>query len=123
MQVSWSSAVQWQPRVDVYQTDGEILIHVEAAGVREDDLQLRFENQYLIIEGRREQPDASCAQHCLQAEITYGEFRRVLALPRDVDAQSIRARYENGVLQIAVPRRAPENQSVQIRIGHSSMES
>jgi HSP20 family protein len=113
---AWASEAAWQPRVDVYQTDDEILIHVEAAGLREDDLQLHFEDGQLIIEGRRERPDLPCPQHCLQVEIAYGAFRRVLALPRDADSGSIRAAYSNGVLQVTAPRRAPEKTNVKISV-------
>lgn len=114
--MSWTDNAQWQPRVDIYQTDDEILIHLEAAGLREDGLQLQYENGQLIIEGRRERPEIPCPQHCLQVEISYGSFRKVLVLPRDVDADAIRANYQNGILQIVAPRKPRPKQNVQISI-------
>jgi HSP20 family protein len=119
-QMSWTTDTQWQPRVDIYQNEAEILILVEAAGVREDDLKMYFENNSLVIEGRRERPDvtgdAPCAQGCLQVEIAYGAFHRVLALPRDIDHHNIRAHYENGMLKINVPRRTREAMTVKINV-------
>ena len=115
-QTSWASETSWQPRVDVYLTDTEILVYVEAAGVSEDDLKLRFDGASLVIEGRREQPDLPCPQHCLQVEIAYGAFRKVLPLPRDADATGISARYHNGLLQITIPRRTTESRSINITL-------
>ena len=112
--LSWADETQWQPRVDVYQTDEEFLLHVEAAGVREQDLQLHFEDGRLVVEGRRERPDLPCPQHCLQVEISYGAFRRVIALPREIDSESITASFSNGLLQIVVPRRKSSVQNIQI---------
>jgi HSP20 family protein len=115
--MAWLGETHWQPRVDIYQTEHEILIHVEAAGVREDDLRLHFENGNLVVEGRRDRPAVPCPQHALQVEISYGEFRRVLPLPRDIDGDNIRAEYSEGLLRITVPRRQRETHNVKINVG------
>lgn len=112
--VSWASETQWQPRVDVYQADDKILIHVEAPGLLEENLRLHFEDGALVVEGRRERPELPCPQHCLQVEISYGSFQRVLPLPRDIDSHNIHAEYSDGILQITVPRRSPQRQSIEI---------
>lgn len=115
-EMAWASESSWQPRVDIYQTENAILIHAEVAGVPEDRLRLHLENAQLVIEGERARPPLPCAQHCLQVEITYGAFRRVLPLPPDADGNAIQAQYQAGILQITVPRKAPKNQSVKVEI-------
>lgn len=115
-EVAWASESSWQPRVDVYQTEDATLMHVEVAGVPEDRLQLHLENNRLIIEGERERPPLPCPQHCVQVEITYGRFRRELPLPPDADGNAIQAHYQAGILQITIPRRAPQNQNVKVEI-------
>lgn len=115
--IAWLSDTHWQPRVDVYQTEQEILIHVDVAGVCEDDLRLHFEDGALVIEGHRERPSIPCPQHSLQVEISYGEFRRTLPLPRDIDVHAIRAEYSDGLLRITVPRREREMHKVKIKVG------
>jgi HSP20 family protein len=102
--------------VDIYQTDAEILIHIEAAGVPEDALKLHLENGQLIIEGERRQPPLPCPQHCVQVEISYGAFRRVLPLPADADGNAIQAHYQSGILQIVVPRKSQNTQNVKVQI-------
>jgi HSP20 family protein len=115
-EMAWPSESSWQPHVDIYQTDAEILIHVEAAGVPEDALKLHLENGQLIIEGERRQPPLPCPQHCVQVEISYGAFRRVLPLPADADGNAIQAHYQSGILQIVVPRKSKTQQNVKVEI-------
>lgn len=93
------------PRVDVYRDESRMLIQVEAPGVAESSLRLHFEPGQLIIEGRRERPPLPSSARCLCVEIDYGAFRREVALPPDADADGIQARYQAGVLIIAVPLR------------------
>ena len=116
-EMAWGGESSWQPHVDIYQTDAEVLIHVEAAGVREEDLNLHLENGQLMIQGERQQPPLPCPQHCVQVEISYGTFQRILPLPPDADAQNIRAVYQSGILQISIPRKpqTPQNLRVEIR--------
>jgi HSP20 family protein len=105
--VTWSAGALWQPRADVSQTADAVLIQVEAPGLDEDNLRLRFEAGRLVIEGRRERPVCDPPHQCLQVEIEYGPFRRVLPLPPDIDAEGIEAQYQAGMLSIRVPRKKP----------------
>lgn len=115
-EVSWAGESSWQPRMDIYQTDEEILIHLEAAGVPENSLKLHLENGQLVIEGERQRPPLPCPQHCVQVEISYGAFRRVLPLPPDAAGNAIRAHYQAGILQITVPRKTRDTQNVKVEI-------
>lgn len=98
----------WEPRVDVYEEESRILIRVEIAGVRAEDIALHFvpERHALVIRGVR--PEAAPeggkrAAH--QLEIMYGEFAREIALPVvSIDARSIRAQVRNGMLLISIPK-------------------
>jgi len=114
--IGWS-VTRWQPRTDVYETNKGLLIQVEAAGIDERDLRIQFEPGQLVIEGRRACPCFDEGAHCLQVEIDHGPFRRVLAIPAYADGNNITARYENGLLLITVPRRAPATpQNVRVAI-------
>ena len=115
-EAGWDAENNWQPRVDIYQTDSAVLIHVEAAGIAEENLNLHLENGQLVIQGERRQPPLPCPQHCVQVEISYGAFARVLPLPPDADAQNIRAIYQSGILQITIPRKAKTSQAVKVEI-------
>jgi len=115
--VAWGGE-HWQPRADMCHTRNAIFIEVEAPGVEEKSLDLRFEPGQLIVSGRRDRPQWPEAARCLQVEIEYGVFQRVLSLPPEADGAHIEARYEAGLLHIVVPLKAPEeppNRRVDVR--------
>lgn len=99
----------WQPRADIHQTEDEILIQVEAPGLDEKNLSLHLADDHLIIEGVRHRPGHESPCRCLQMEIEFGPFRRVLPLPpaAEIDAAHIEAHLDAGFLTIRVPRRKP----------------
>lgn len=99
----------WQPRADVHQTADEVLIQVEAPGLDAKNLRLHYEDGHLIVEGVRHRPAHATPCRCLQMEIEFGPFRRVLPLPpaAEIDATRIEAHLDAGFLTIHVPRRKP----------------
>jgi HSP20 family protein len=98
----------WEPRVDVYEEESRILIRVEIAGVRGEDIALHFvpERHALVIRGVRPEPASDSGHRAVhQLEIMYGEFAREIALPVvSIDARSIRAQVRNGMLLVMIPK-------------------
>ena len=99
----------WEPRVDLFEEPSRLLIRVELAGVRTEDVGLHFvpERHALVVRGVRPETGLGDgerrAAHLL--EIPMGEFSREIALPRvSIDARSIRAQFRNGMLLVAVPK-------------------
>jgi len=102
-----SSETFWVPNTDVYATDGGLVIKVELAGMRKEDLELTIEANRLKINGHR--PDGCRAPKCrfLVMEISYGAFETVIELPPGYDLDRARAAYQNGFLRIDVPEKVP----------------
>lgn len=94
----------WVPNTDVYVTDGTLVIKVELAGMRKQDLELTVEGNRLTITGHR--PDGCRAPKCkfLVMEINYGSFQSVIELPPGYDLGGAKAAYQNGFLRIDVPQ-------------------
>lgn len=97
----------WVPNTDVYATDDGLVIKVELAGMRREDLELTVEGNRLKISGHR--PDGCRAPNCkfLVMEINYGSFESVIELQPGYDLGRARAAYQNGFLRIDVPAQAP----------------
>src|SRR2546427_10502839 len=102
-----SSDSNWVPNTDVYVTNDALVIKVELAGMRREDLDLTVEGNRLMISGQR--PDGCRAPKCkfLVMEINYGSFECVIEIPAGYDASQAIAGYQNGFLQIDVPRAVP----------------
>lgn len=94
---------QWTPNTDVYITEGGLVIKVELAGMRKEDLQLVIEGNKVRISGHRQ--DGCRAAKCkfLVMETNYGAFESVIELTDGFDLTGAKASYHNGFLRIDVP--------------------
>ena len=94
----------WVPNTDVYVTEDSLVIKVELAGMRKEDLELTVEANSLTITGHR--PDGCRAPKCkfLVMEIDYGSFQSVIELPPGYDLSQAKAAYQNGFLRVDVPQ-------------------
>ena len=94
---------RWVPNTDVYATDTGLVIKVELAGMKSENLEITVEGHRLRISGSR--PDVCRAHKCnfLVMEISYGPFESVLDVPADYDLSQAKAIYVNGFLRIDVP--------------------
>ncbi len=101
-----SSEAHWSPNTDVYVTEEGLVIKLELAGMRREDLELTVEGRVLRISGQR--PDGCRTAKCtfLAMDINYGAFERVIELPRGYDLRRAQAGYLNGFLRIDVPVQA-----------------
>lgn len=93
----------WEPPVDLYETDREIVVVVEVAGVDHRSLRVQLDGNRLSISGlRRESYPPVVRIH--QMEIEYGYFERVVRLPAAVDEQGVSATYRDGFLKVQLPK-------------------
>jgi HSP20 family protein len=102
-----STETYWVPNTDVYVSEGGLVVKVELAGMRREDLELVIEGNRVRIAGYR--PDGCrSASKCkfLVMEINYGAFETVIELPKGYDLSQARAAYQNGFLRIDVPAQA-----------------
>ncbi len=109
----------WRPNVDVRETEAEVLIVVELAGVDPKDVTVEYDGsrQTLTIRGTRPAPPAPDRSTYRRLEILYGEFEREIALEgAPLDAGGIEATYEAGFLAIRVPKKRTAARRVSIPI-------
>jgi len=94
---------RWIPNTDVYETETGLVVKVELAGMKSENLEITVEGHRLRISGSR--PDLCRAHKCnfLVMEINYGPFESVLELPAGYDLSLAKAIYVNGFLRIDVP--------------------
>lgn len=111
-----SARAHWVPNTDVYATDNGLVIKVELAGMRSDNLEITIEGNRLRISGNR--PDGCRAPKCsfLVMEINYGPFESMLELPPGYDLGQAKAAYLNGFLRIDVPVAQTQLKSTKVPI-------
>jgi HSP20 family protein len=96
----------WAPAVDIAERKDAYLVSVELPGIGIDDLEITFEGGLLTIQGERHVAHDSSEQKLHRVERRYGTFRRSITLPTHVMADAIEASFQDGVLQILVPKAA-----------------
>ena len=107
----------WVPNTDVYATDDGLVVKVELAGMRREDLELAVEGNRLLITGQR--PDGCRAPGCkfLVMEIHYGAFECVIEVPAGYELSQARAAYQNGFLRVDVPVSAkPASKNIYVQV-------
>ena len=93
---------EWAPAIDVVQEDGDLVVRAELPGVKLEDVEMTVHQGVLTISGKREEQREEEQGGYLVRECRSGSFRRSLQLPEGVDEDSIRARFENGVLEVTI---------------------
>ncbi len=99
---------QWRPPVDIHETALAILVKLELAGMREDQIEVLLYQNALVVSGKREDDVDHDQELCYhEAQVRYGPFRAEIALPTLVQAEDVAATYENGFLRIRLPKAVP----------------
>jgi HSP20 family protein len=93
---------EWAPAIDVVQEDGDLVVRAELPGVKLEDVDMTVHRGVLTISGKREEQREEERSGYLVRERRSGSFRRSLQLPEGVNEDSIRARFENGVLEVTI---------------------
>jgi HSP20 family protein len=94
----------WSPAVDILETENELILKVDAAGVDLKDIDIQLENGTLTLKGERtfEKDDKVKGYH--RIERSYGAFARAFTLPDTVNSENVHADYAQGVLTVTLAK-------------------
>jgi len=98
----------WNPRVDIYDNDENIVIKAELPGIDRKDIVIDVKDGVLTLKGERSFDNEIKEEKYYCRERTFGKFERVFRLPAKVDPEKISADYKDGILKIDIPK--PEEQ-------------
>ena len=94
----------WEPATDIYETEEEVVVIIDLAGVSSLDLSLAVENNVLFIGGQRQDKRPECKRSYCQMEIAWGPFQRALPLPTRVDGDGASAEAHDGLVEVFLPK-------------------
>jgi len=99
-----------QIKVDVKETDGGYTVHAEVPGVPKEDIQVSIEGNVVSLRAEVRQHDQKTeGEKVLRSERYFGSVARSFQLPVDVDAAQAKAKYDNGVLTLTLPKKQGGN--------------
>ena len=94
----------WAPVVDIFEKGDDLIICAEVPGLEQDDVDISIENNILMLRGERKRKTEFVEKDSYRLERTFGAFTRSFTLPKTVDSDRISASYENGVLELTLPK-------------------
>lgn len=108
----------FEPRIDVYTDSAAVNVIAELPGMQKDAIALAYAEGILSISGSKPIPEQAEGVSVLRSERSFGDFKREIELPKDVDPGSISAIMNDGLLTITMSRKAmsPESE-IKINIG------
>ena len=103
----------WMPKIDVHEEADRYWVSAELPGIEKEDVKVKVNDEnMLIISGEKhrifEEKEGEDNKRLFRSEISYVSFIRSFILPDNVDKESIKAKYENGVLNLEILKKEPE---------------
>jgi len=95
---------EWIPALDVFEKDDKFVVKAELPGMKEEDIDVSITDHTLTIKGEKKTENEIKEENYYHSERSYGSFLRSLAIPSNVDARKIEAHYEDGVLELDLPK-------------------
>ena len=107
---------EWMPRIEVLQTNGDLLVKADLPGLTKDDVKVELTNDALTISGERKEEKEEKRGDFYRTERNYGRFYRQIPMPEGVKTDKADATFQNGVLEIKVPVTKAESQARKLEI-------
>lgn len=94
----------WAPAVDLTEDGDQFVLKAELPGLKKEDIQLSVEDGVLKLSGERKSASSETEGTLIRSERFTGRFERAFTLPTPVDVAKVRARYEDGILTVDLPK-------------------
>jgi len=117
-----SNLTSWAPAADIFETEHELVVKADLPDVDPKDLDIRVEHNILTIRGERKFEKKVSEDKYLRVERAYGSFSRSFSLANTVNAEAIKADYQNGVLTLTIPKREEAKpKQIKVNVGTPAM--
>ena len=111
----------WAPAIEVFDREDKFVVKAEVPGIKAEDIDISVVGDILTIKGEKKAETEVKEEDYYCCERSYGSFYRSIALPSDVDANKIEANYEDGVLEVSLPK-APEVKPKKVAVSAKKKE-
>ena len=103
----------WKPALDIYETEDAVMVVVEVAGMKKNEINVTMDRDILTVSGNRIE-NIPHKTRLVQMEINYGNFQRKVKIFIPIDRDKISATYEDGFLKIALPKKSEVHHSIKV---------
>jgi HSP20 family protein len=116
-------ASAWVPPTDIFEHEGDLVIRIEVAGLRPEDVDITFSHGVLTVSGTRDTARGTGGEDSFYIrERFFGAFRRAVTLPEGTDPDQISAEFENGLVEVTVKDAVVRHEPTHIPLRDRSSE-
>ena len=101
---SQSAAQRWSPAMDLVEAEDHFLLKADLPGLGPDDVSIEVHDNVLTLSGERKAESTDSRRGFVRVERSFGRFSRSLTLPEGLDPDAVAASFDNGVLEVRVPK-------------------
>ena len=112
---------RWIPPMDLVESEDHLVLRADLPGMREGDVDIEIKDGVLTISGERKSEHEEKGEGFHRVERAFGRFSRSLSLPDGVDANKVAATFQDGVLEVKVPK-PEETKPMRVQIGAGDVE-
>jgi len=112
---------RWAPAMDLLETEDHFVLRADLPGMTQSDVNIELEDNVLTVSGERKAEHEEKREGFYRVERAFGSFSRSLTLPKGVDADAVTAGFDNGVLEVRIPK-PEERKPRKITIGTAGEE-
>ena len=94
----------WRPAWDVYETENDLIVLVEMAGMQQENLEINVDRERLILRGSRCRPAEQEVKRVHHMEIDFGPYHQIIVLPELIEPEGVTSTYRDGFLLIRLPK-------------------
>ena len=116
-----SAVRRWIPAMDLVESEDHLVLRADLPGMKEGDVEIEIKDGVLTVSGERKAEHEEKGEGFHRVERAFGRFSRSLSLPDGIDAGKVAAHFEDGVLEVKVPK-PEETKPTRVQIGKGSVE-
>ncbi|MDB9528847.1 Hsp20/alpha crystallin family protein [Oscillatoria sp. CS-180] len=108
----------WTPAVRLTEDSDRYQLTVQLSGIESDAIDVQATREAIVISGERKRSDVAEGERILHDDMNYGEFRRVINLPKPIQNDAVEANFDNGLLTLTLPKvEDVRNKVVKVNLG------
>jgi HSP20 family protein len=92
------------PNVDVFEENDHVVVRAEMPGIKKDQIEVNLTADTITLSGEKKQEEKVEKKDYFRMESSYGTFARTIRLPCEVETEKAEAKYQDGILEIRVPK-------------------
>lgn len=102
--------------MEVFDRDGHTVIRLESPGMEMEDIDVSLTGGMLTIKGEKKHEEEIKEENYYCSERSYGSFQRTVSVPQGMDESKIDATYQNGVLEVQLPKKGEQKKERKVRV-------